>query len=86
MTRRLGYFIGAALLVLSVVCCADDYSDTVTFQKRRGRPVHRQVLRLCGVPQHRQGRTGRWRCARRDGRVYKQGQYVGDTSMTKAMS
>ena len=83
MTRRLGYVIGAALLVLSVVCWADDYSDTVTAFKNAGAgPFFDNSFGYAVFPSIGKGGlvVG---AAHGDGRVYKQGKYVGDTSMTQ---
>ena len=83
MTRRLGYIIGAALLLLSVVSRADDYSDTVTAFKDAGAgPFFDSSYGYAVFPSIGKGGlvVGG---AHGDGRVYKQGKYVGDTSMTQ---
>ena len=83
MTRRLGYVVGVALLLFSVVCRADEYSDTVTMFKNAGAgPFFDKSYGYAVFPSIGKGGlvVG---AAHGDGRVYKQGKYVGDTSMTQ---
>jgi lipid-binding SYLF domain-containing protein len=83
MPRRLRYVIGAALLLLGIVCRADDYSDTVTMFKSGGAgSFFDNSYGYAVFPSIGKGGliVGG---AHGDGRVYKQGQYVGDTSMTQ---
>lgn len=83
MTRELGYVLGAALLLLSIVCRADDYSDTVAMFKNAGAgPFFDNSYGYAVFPSIGKGGlvVGG---AHGSGRVYKKGQYVGDTSMTQ---
>jgi lipid-binding SYLF domain-containing protein len=83
MTRRAGIVFGAALLLLSVVCRADEYSDTVTafknagaadfFGKSYGWAVFPSIGKGGLVVGGAHG----------DGRVYRQSKYIGDVSMTQ---
>jgi lipid-binding SYLF domain-containing protein len=83
MTRRAGIVFGAALLLLSVACRADEYSDTVTMFKNAGAAAFFDKSYGYAVfPSIGKGGlvVGG---AHGDGRVYRQGKYVGDASMTQ---
>jgi lipid-binding SYLF domain-containing protein len=83
MTRRAGIVFGAALLLLSVAVWADEYSETVTmfknagaaefFDKSYGYAVFPNIGKGGLVVGGAHG----------DGRVYRQGKYIGDVSMTQ---
>jgi lipid-binding SYLF domain-containing protein len=82
MTRK-AYVIGAALLLLSVVCRADEYSDTVTMFKNAGAaPFFDKSYGYAVFPSIGKGGlvVGG---AHGTGRVYRKGEYVGDASMTQ---
>jgi lipid-binding SYLF domain-containing protein len=83
--RRLLMALAPALLVLGgTVALADDYSDTIDLYKKAGESAEffKNCYGYAVFPSIAKGGLGIG-AAHGDGRVYEQGKYVGDTSMTQ---
>jgi lipid-binding SYLF domain-containing protein len=83
--RRLLTALAPALLVLGgTVALADDYSDTIDVYKKAGESAEffKNSYGYAVFPSIAKGGLGIG-AAHGDGRVYEQGKYVGDTSMTQ---
>ena len=84
MKRSVGFFAGAVLLMCAATSWADDYTDTIQLFKEAGASQHffNDSYGYAVFPGIGKGGfiVGG---AHGNGRVYRKGVYVGDTSMTQ---
>src|SRR5262245_28067552 len=84
MKRFLGFIAGAAMMLSSAAVWADPYDDTITLFKNAGESAEffKNSYGYAVFPTIGKGGLGVGG-AHGKGRVYQQGKYIGDTSMTQ---
>src|SRR6516162_5148439 len=83
--RKIFTAVAPALLVLAgTLAVADEYSDTIDVYKKAGESAEffKHCYGYAVFPSIAKGGLGIG-AAHGDGKVYEQGKYVGDTSMTQ---